>query len=72
MQTFAATNVPLTVSHSQFGLGLVMILLLQLVFITIEYSLFVSLIFLLVLCIKMESKKINKTKNAPFYRGWTK
>ena len=35
----------------------------------IEYSLFVLLIFLLHLVLKHRSKKVNKTKNAPFCIG---
>ena len=48
MGTYAATNWPLTVSHRQFGLGLVMIVLLGLVSTTgMEWDI---LLFVLIFC----------------------
>ena len=67
MGTLATTDLPLTISHCQFGLGLVMIVLLGLVSTaSMEWSI---LCFCFILCLIIErSKKINKTKqNAPFY-----
>ena len=47
MEIFAAINLPLTVSHPQFGLGLVMIVLLGLVSITsMEWNIFCFIDFL--------------------------
>ena len=70
MGTFAATTLPLNVSHCQYGLGLVMIMLLGLVSITsIKWNILCfSDIFCFISCLSIErSKKINKTKNAPIY-----
>ena len=75
MRTFAATNLPLTISQLLIRVRVSNDSVVRALFYYkhgIEYSLFVLLIFLLHLVLKhgrKVKKSIKQTKNAPFYIG---